>query len=491
MAVLLDRGSKMADIYTQQGVRQESVQMQGGQNDTRAAQMLARTGEQMAANGKNIYRQQLRNSMTRQLNKAYAENKNNPAALDAAIQDIRRGTMEEMADPEVMTDALADFDLKSSAVLADAANNYAERQRAEIKTALSDAYNVSAEDLARDASGMFASDDENIKIGYLHSAATMRSARDATDNDGYNLFTDEQRGAVAKDISGATLTGLESFLIDPTTPPARRAEIVQRFNNGEYRDLFSTDDYTKAIKLINAAAKEMGVGGAAASVDDDYDTVMGATFKIQLDDWKDDSKDDWYHGAELEDLLDFRTNVSAAFAEHKISEKEANDIMTDSAPAMLHKINEYIDDGNGLSRLIFGERPMRSGLQKIQGKIADMDLSDDQQLYIYEDFLRRYRRGLNNVPGDDSRDNLQQNMANTLSDDVVRDYIETQNPNWDPKSSSAIVMGRTVYRTPESQNSPIKNGLYRVVKDANGNLYKQYRDTNGNFSQKSVLQRLG
>ena len=239
------------------------------------------------------------------------------------------------------------------------------------------------------------------------------------------------------------------------------------------------------------AAKEMGVGGVAASVDDDYDTVMGATFKIQLDDWKDDSKDDWYNGAELEDLLDFRTNVSAAFAEHKISEKEANDIMTDSAPAMLHKINEYIDDGNGLSRLIFGERPMRSGLQKIQGKIADMDLSDDQQLYIYEDFLRRYRRGLNNVPGDDSRDNLQQNMANTLSDDVVRDYIETQNPNWDPKSSSAIVMGRTVYRTPESQNSPIKNGLYRVVKDANGNLYKQYRDTNGNFSQKSVLQRLG
>lgn len=460
MAVLLDRGSKMADIYTQQGVRQESVQMQGGQNDTRAAQMLARTSEQMAANGKNIYGQQLRNSMTRQLNKAYAENKNNPVALDAAIQDIRRGTMEEMADPEVMTDALADFDLKSSAVLADAANKYAERQRAEIKTALSDAYNVSAEDLARDASGMFASDDENIKIGYLHSAATMRSARDATDNDGYNLFTDEQRGAVAKDISGATLTGLESFLIDPTTPPARRAEIVQRFNNGEYRDLFSTDDYTKAIKLINAAAKEMGIGGATASVDDDYDTVAGEIYKITLDGYKENSQDKNYSNATMLDLLELRQRADADVQLHRISSKEFKEIMEKSAPALVQKIDEYVDSDLSMWH---ADSDLQYGIKKLRNFAENHELSLDQRLFLYEDFMREYRATVDAEQGEEQFGDEVRAMAAKYAQKTIQRWLQDKFPGWDPKIAPAIVMGRTIYRAPTSAGELLESKNYQLM----------------------------
>lgn len=473
----------MSNIYEKQIINTGGEPLQGVQPDTRARQMLESAGTKMQSMAKQIYAQELRNSMTQQMGDAYAEHQDDPAALGKALNDIRGGMISEIVDPDVLTSFAVDFDLKSTSMMANSRIAFARRQRTEHKTATNDALLNSLDELTQNAIGVFEDDDNEIKVGYMHARKSAEDAINTVGDNGLNIFTDAERKNATKQISKGALVGLQNFLADPSGDPARKAEIINRMNAGRYKDMFSAEDWPKALRLIKAAGKQYGVG---TGTNPDGETVMGESFRIQLSDMKEKSGDDWYSNADLMTMLDFRGEVSDAYEKGMISDKESKDIMKKSAPAMLKKIEDYAAE-----KSIWGTKPMRSGLQSIQSHIGDFDLSDDQRLYIYEDYLRRYRAGLNGIEGDDSRNSTQRTMAKTLADDVIRDYVETANPNWDPKTSSAIVMGRSVYRTPESQSSPIKNGQYRIVKDADGNVYKQYRDINGNFSRNSITQKLG
>lgn len=474
----------MSDIYEKQIINTGGEPLQGVQPDTRARQMLESEGAKMQAKAKQIYAQELRNAMASQMGDAYAEYQDDPDALGKALNDIRGGMISEIADPDVLTSVAIDFDLKSTSMMANSRTAFIRRQRTEHKSATNDALTNSLDDLTQNAIGIFEDDDSEIKIGYMHARKSAEDAINTVGDNGLNIFTDAERKNATKQISKGALVGLQNFLADPSGDPTRKAEIIRRMNAGQYKDMFSAEDWPKALRLIKAASKQYGSGMSATNPDGE--TVMGESFKIQLSDMKEKSGDDWYGNADLMTMLDFRGQVSDAYEKGMISDKESKDIMKKSAPAMLKKIEDYAE-----TKSIWGTKPMRLGLQSIQSHIGDFDLSDDQRLYIYEDYLRRYRAGLNGVEGDDSRNDTQRTMARTLANDVIRDYIETTNPNWNPKTSSAIVMGRSVYRTPESQASPIKNSQYRIVKDADGNIYKQYRDINGNFSRNSITQKLG
>ena len=233
----------MADIYTKQVANTGGEPLRGVQTDNRAANMLANTGAKLQSRAKQIYMQEVRNDMARQMGDAIAKHGNDPAALGAAFDDIRKGTISGIADPDVLANFAVEFDLKSAQHIASARTAFAKQQRAEQKSALNDAFASNMDDLTQSAIGMFEADDDDFKVGYMHARNRAAGALNTTGDNGLNIFTDSERNRGTKQISRGALTGLQTFLTDPGADPVRKAEIVRRFGEGQYKDMFSSCFY--------------------------------------------------------------------------------------------------------------------------------------------------------------------------------------------------------------------------------------------------------
>ena len=369
--------------------------------------------------------------------------------------------MSQIADPDVLADFATNFDLKSSSMLATSKIAFTRKQRAEHKSALNDSLADNLDDLTQNAIGMFESDDDDIKVGYMHARAGAANALKAVGDNGLNVFTDTERKRGTKQISRGALVGLQTFLADPTGDPVRKAEIVNRFNNGQYKEMFSAEDYPKALRLIKAAGKQYGVGGSGSSSSKaDESTVAGEMYKMTLDEYKKDSKDNSYSNASMVDLLDFRQRADADYQLQRISDKEFKDIMSKSAPALVKKIDEYVNKDLSMWH---GDSDLQHGIKKIRNFADTQDLSPDQRLFLYESFMREYRADTGAEQGKERFGDEPRAEAAKYADRITQRWIQDQFPGWDPKVVPAIVMGRTVYRAPTSASEMYKNKNYQLM----------------------------
>ncbi len=451
----------MPNTYERQVMHSGGEQLQGVQPDNRARQMLDAQGAKLQAKAKKIYAQEVRNTMAREMNDAAAKYGDDPAALGKAFEGIRNGTMSEIADPDVLADFATNFDLKSSSMLATSKIAFTRKQRAEHKSALNDSLADNLDDLTQNAIGIFENDDDDIKVGYMHAKAGAANALKAVGDNGLNVFTDAERNRGTKQISRGALVGLQTFLADPTGDPVRKAEIVNRFNNGQYKEMFSAEDYPKALRLIKAAGKQYGVDGSGSSSSKaDESTVAGEMYKMTLDEYKKDSKDNSYSNASMVDLLDFRQRADADYQLQRISDKEFKDIMSKSAPALVKKIDEYVNKDLSMWH---GDSDLQHGIKKIRNFADTQDLSPDQRLFLYESFMREYRADTGAEQGKERFGDEPRAEAAKYADRITHRWIQDQFPGWDPKVVPAIVMGRTVYRAPTSASEMYKNKNYQLM----------------------------
>lgn len=450
----------MADIYTKQVANTGGEPLRGVQTDNRAANMLANTGAKLQSRAKQIYMQEVRNDMARQMGDAIAKHGNDPAALGAAFDDIRKGTISGIADPDVLANFAVEFDLKSAQHIASARTAFAKQQRAEQKSALNDAFASNMDDLTQSAIGMFEADDDDFKVGYMHARNRAAGALNTTGDNGLNIFTDSERNRGTKQISRGALTGLQTFLTDPGTDPVRKAEIVRRFGEGQYKDMFSAEDWPKALRLIKAAGKQLGADGSGSSSKADESTVAGEMYKITLDEYKKDSKDNAYSGASMVDLLDFRQSADADYQLQRISDKEFKDIMSKSAPALVRKIDEYVNKDLSMWH---GDSDLQHGIKKLRNFADGQDLSPDQRLFLYETFMREYRADTGAEQGKEQFGDEARANAAKYADKITQRWVQDQFPGWDPKVAPAIVMGRTVYRAPTSAGELYQNKDYQLM----------------------------
>lgn len=451
----------MANIYEKQVMNTGGEPLQGVKPDNRARQMLETQGAKLQARAKQIYMQEVRTDMARQMGDAVAKYGNDPAALGKAFNDIRKGTMSEIADPDVLVNFATEFDLKSAAHIATARNAFVKQQRAEHKSALNDEFTSNLDDLTEGAIGIFENDDDDFKVGYMHARNRAASALKATGDNGLNVFTDAERKSGNKQISKGALVGLQTFLADPSGDPVRKAEIVRRFGEGQYKDMFSAEDYPKALRLIKAAGKQYGGDGSGSgSSSKDESTVAGEMYKITLDEYKENTKDNAYSKASMIDLLDFRQSADADYQLHRISDKEFKDIMSKSAPALVRKIDEYVNKDLSMWH---GDSDLQHGIKRIRNFADQQDLSADQRLFLYESFMREYRADTGAEQGKERFGDEPRAEAAKYADKITQRWIQDQFPGWDPKVAPAIVMGRSVYRAPTSASELYKNKDYQLM----------------------------
>lgn len=447
----------MANIYERNVLDENTPEINGESlRDTGAIRKLQQQAAQFEKTGVGLYAQQLRTDSAIQMNEAYTKYANDPDMLEKEFADIRNGFLSTITRPDVAADFLTNYDLKSSSLLASARVKRDNFQRAETKTTMNDALTSNLEDLTEAAIGIFSADDDDTKIGFAHARQQALNAINSKGNNGLNVFSDTERKAGNRGISKGVLVGLQTFLEDPSGDENRKAEIINRFNTGEYKEMFSAEDYPKALRLIKTASKQYG-GGSSSKKDDD-ETVAGEMLKIHLDEFKEDNQDPWYSKAGLIEMLDFRESASAMYEQGQITSKEYNEIMKESAPALAKKIDDYAGKSS-----FWGTKPMQLGYRQIKEKIADMNLSDDQKLFLYEDFSRRYRADRNIPQGEDPRSDENRQAAKDIADEVVQKYIEDLHPSWDPKVAPAIVMGRTIYRAPTSSSELLSHKDYKIM----------------------------
>lgn len=447
----------MSDIYEKQIINTGGESLQGVRPDTRAGQMLEAEGAKMQAKAKQIYAQELRNAMASQMGAAYAEHQDDPAELEKAFNDIRGGMVSEIADPDVLTSFAIDFDLKSTSMMANSRAAFMRRQRTEHKSTTNDALMNSLDDLTQNAIGMFEDDDSEIKVGYMHARKSAEDAINTVGDNGLNIFTDAERKSAAKQISKGALVGLQNFLTDPSGDPVRKAEIIRRMNNGQYKDMFSAEDWPKALRLIKAADKQL-TGGTSSKTDES--TVAGEMYKITLDEYKENNKDSSYSKASMVDLLDFRQSADADYQLQRISDKEFKDIMSKSAPALVRKIDEYVNKDLSMWH---GDSDLQYGIKKIRNFADQQDLSPDQRLFLYESFMREYRADTGAEQGKERFGDEPRAEAAKYADKITQRWIQDKFPGWDPKAAPAIVMGRSVYRAPTSAGELYQNKDYQLM----------------------------
>lgn len=448
----------MSNIYEKQIINTGGESLQGVQPDTRARQMLDSAGAKMQSMAKQIYAQELRNSMTQQMGGAYAEHQDDPAALGKALNDIRGGMISEIIDPDVLTSFAVDFDLKSTSMMANSRIAFARRQRTEHKTATNDTLTNSLDELTQNAIGVFEDDDNEIKVGYMHARKSAEDAINTVGDNGLNIFTDAERKNATKQISKGALVGLQNFLADPSGDPTRKAEIINRMNAGQYKDMFSAEDWPKALRLIKAAGKQLGVGTSGGKTDES--TVAGEMYKITLDEYKENNKDKSYSKASMIDLLDFRQSADADYQLQRISDKEFKDIMSQSAPALVRKIDEYVNKDLSMWH---GDSDLQHGIKKIRNFADQQDLSPDQRLFLYESFMREYRADTGAEQGKERFGDEPRAEAAKYADKIMQRWIQDQFPGWNPKVAPAIVMGRSVYRAPSSAGELYQDKNYQLM----------------------------
>lgn len=398
----------MPNTYERQVMHSGGEQLQGVQPDNRARQMLDAQGAKLQAKAKKIYAQEVRNTMAREMNDAAAKYGDDPAALGKAFEGIRNGTMSQIADPDVLADFATNFDLKSSSMLATSKIAFTRKQRAEHKSALNDSLADNLDDLTQNAIGMFESDDDDIKVGYMHARAGATNALKAVGDNGLNIFTDSERNRGTKQISRGALTGLQTFLADPTGDPVRKAEIVNRFNNGQYKEMFSAEDWPKALRLIKAAGKQYGVGGSGSSAAGDWGAIQAQIMQDDIDEFIKDNKDKTITYDKLSTIIGLRAQVLDAYDNGVIGEKQYKNLMNKSSAAALKSVESYINSRGG-NTWFSTAHPTHIGLKAINDVAGDAlsQLSADQKLYLYEDFLRKYKA----EGGTDERNDEQREMA--------------------------------------------------------------------------------
>ena len=183
-------------------------------------------------------------------------------------------------------------------------------------------------------------------------------------------------------------------------------------------------------------------------------------YKMTLDEYKKDSKDNSYSNASMVDLLDFRQRADADYQLQRISDKEFKDIMSKSAPALVKKIDEYVNKDLSMWH---GDSDLQHGIKKIRNFADTQDLSPDQRLFLYESFMREYRADTGAEQGKERFGDEPRAEAAKYADRITQRWVQDQFPGWDPKVVPAIVMGRTVYRAPTSASEMYKNKNYQLM----------------------------
>ena len=195
-----------------------------------------------------------------------------------------------------------------------------------------------------------------------------------------------------------------------------------------------------AMRLLKAAARQIERGGSGDNKKGEDDTVAGARLQIELDGFKADSKDKEYAGADMQTMLGFRNRILEAADKGQITQKETKDLMSKSAPAMLSHIEGYIAAPKGTWWGLREEKPTHQALGYLKQLADNAGIGADQRLFLYEDFLNRYSA----AGGTDERSEEELISAQKVAQSVVRDMARSMYPMYDPKKSSAIVMGRTI-----------------------------------------------
>ena len=448
----------MSDIYEKQVLTDKFVEVHGAKPDNRVQQQMDAQGAKIKEMTRNSYAQHIRNSATAQMESAYAQHADDPTALDSALKDIRKGTMDEIVDPVVAASFSADFDLKSASLVAKSKERFITRQREDQKSALMGAMDLSAEDMVQSAIGMFETDDADVAVGYMHARQTMTDAINATDDRGRNVFSDAERARRTKEISTASITGLKNFLENPNTDPVRIRTVIDRFGKGEYDDMFSTKDYPTAARLLKAADKQLERDGKSGSGSDDIETPDFIMFERVLESsFQEKNGDKDFKKANMNDLVGFRTEVANAFNAGKISKKEYQKLMSKTAIPTLQKIREYGQDTDFWNWR--NTPPLRQGIHKLDAEMVDKDFSTGQQLYVLEAFLQDYAAN----GGTDANTAENRALAEKIANQTIESVIKFANPKWNPETTGAIVMGGSVYRTPGGTARPTDAKMYKIM----------------------------
>lgn len=452
----------MGDIYTKQVLTDTVVPLRGTMPDNRAQNALEQMSGKKLMSARNTYAQTERNSAAKLMADAYGKFADDPQALENELNNIKARKIKEIADPAVLSSFITDFDLKSTSYVANAKRNFDTTQRKEQKSALNDALSDSINEIAENAFGMFESDDDDIKVGYMHAKQTATDAIAAKGDNGLNIFTDAERNRSTKQISKGALVGLQNFVNAPDVDPLRIKQVIKRFNEGAYDGMFNEEDKARAARLLKAAGKaaDKAISGGSGTSSKDESTVAGEMYKITLDEYKKDSKDNAYSNASMIDLLDFRQSAFTDYQLQRISDKEFKDIMSKSAPALVRKIDEYVNKDLSMWH---GDSDLQHGIKRIRNFADQQNLSPDQRLFLYEGFMREYRADTGAEQGKERFGDEPRAEAAKYADKITQRWVQDQFPGWDPKVAPAIVMGRTVYRTPTSASELYKNKDYQLM----------------------------
>jgi hypothetical protein len=468
----------MTDIYNQQFTTQSPGGISGGKVPTDNLRALDRAAADLERMGKDTYLNYLNATAATEMTKLFAENDGKPIEeLEKALDDYRNGIAGTISDPNVAIDFLSNYDLKKAGYMGRAIQNNILLSRKELKQSSFDNFTTSVQDMGDSARAVFltAGDDEDIFVDYQNNRDLANGVRATTQDNGINTFSNAERQSMAKQMSAASVNSLRDVLGSEDTDPITKETLINKIANNDpvIKSMFDPKDW--------ATIQRMGAGAAGKSAKDALRTMTALEYERILSGMKEKSDDKDYSGGTMNDMLALRAKMSEDFEKGNLSGTDYKKFMGDTSVATLNKVREY---GNSIN--LWTSRPMQNGIKKINGEIAGMDLTPDQQLYIYESFMREYAI----AGGTEARNDDNRTIADQTADKVIQNLVKEQNPNWNSARASGIVMGRTIYRTPGSVSSPIGTNNYQIMQDKDGKKYKVYYDKNGQLSEDSIKQEI-
>jgi hypothetical protein len=168
-------------------------------------------------------------------------------------------------------------------------------------------------------------------------------------------------------------------------------------------------------------------------------------YDTDLSKWASGNKDKEMSDANMNDLFAVRVRMTNDFDKGALNKSEYGELMKKTGIPFLKKIESY-DSGD---TWVTSEKPYYTGFSAIRGQLDKMDASPDQKLYAYESFLREYTA----AGGTDERSDVNRAQAREIANNAVQQMMNKKFPNWDPKTSSAIVTGQSVYLSPNLQKN--------------------------------------
>ena len=498
----------MADIYEQQVMTQANTVSTGGQMGNliiSAGNKLSEQGQRTLDEARRKYSAQINNSAKISMSEAMETFGNDPERLSQELSKIRGDISGEIQDEKVKVNFLTDFDLSSQSYISKAKSNRRTLEREDTKRTLIDSM-ISADDMKVLSFQNLLSDDYNDDdyVNFMKANDEYNAGLDAKYDDGSNILstTEYRNMKQQQDKTNAYATNkyLGSLTFDKQVDFANkvikneamfggRKKLSEVLTQKDYADL-KTDCQTILNRYNNAMEKEQRTGREDKEKERiavqvlrkrEYENIY-YKLKGNTND-KYNEKD--FEGTNIDELLDYRNQLTADNVRQNINEKDFEDLMLKTTLPIMNKIEQDRKDRGGWFHTNTSRDVAFNHIDNVLNQNNILDKNTIAMMYseVYNNLISE---GIDVKATDSNSKNKAIESAKKVYQAWVKDKATGT-----PDNVAKVLIGRDIMVYNDNNAKPIENAKYQTKMDKDGNIWKVYPDNKGEYSDNSVMKKVG